>query len=390
MNEFDATAYEHARGAPSAAPPRHANSRRGTPRSTSPGDTTTTERKPYLQTKAEFTANFVPPDYLIDGILQRRFVYALTGITGHGKTALALLMARLITDHANKNPQLGGHSVDHGNGVYFAGENPDDLRARMIADDWRDSRDGRSDSLCVIPGTFGLDAMQAECDAKADRMGGKIDVVIVDTSAAYFLGDDENGNVQAGAHARALRRLTELPGGPCVLVLCHPIKGANDQSQLVPRGGGAFIAELDGNLTAWKLDDALIELSHTKMRGPGFEPVTFLLEKIRCPALVDAKGRQITSIRAIPVSEGDAAQITKSARTDEDTLLVAMLEPGRSIAQLATACAWTLDNGAPYKTKVARTLKRLADAGLAKKTRGDWLLTDKGKAAADAATRPAQ
>lgn len=347
------------------------------------------ERKPLLLTKAEFTANFVPPDSLIDGILQRRFVYSLTGITGHGKTALALLIARLVSDRADKNPQLGGRSIEHGNVVYFAGENPDDLCMRVIADDWRESRDGSCDTICFIPGTFSLDAMEAECREKAALLGGKVDLVIVDTSAAYFFGDDENGNVQAGAHARNLRRLTELPGGPCVLALCHPIKGANDQSQLVPRGGGAFIAEVDGNLTAWKTDDALIELWHTtKMRGPGFEPMTFLLEKVRCPALVDTKGRQLVSVRAVPVSEGDKDRIVKSTRTDEDTLLVAMLEPGVSIAKLATACGWQLETGEPYKTKVTRTLKRLDAAGLAKKIRGDWLLTEKGKTAADAATRP--
>jgi hypothetical protein len=346
------------------------------------------ERRPTLLTKSEFVANFVPPDYLVDGILQRRFVYGLTGITGHGKTALALLIGRLVSDRANKSPRLGGHTVDHGNVVYFAGENPDDLRMRVIADDWREERDGSADTICFIPGTFSLDEMEAECRAKGARLGGKIDLVIVDTSAAYFFGEDENGNVPAGAHARDLRRLTELPGGPCVLVLCHPIKGANDQSQLVPRGGGAFIAELDGNLTAWKSSDALIELWHNKMRGPGFEPITFLLEKVRCPALVDAKGRQIPSVRAVPVSEADKDSITQSSRTDEDTLLVAMLEPGQSIAKLATACGWLLETGEPYKTKVIRTLKRLADNGLAKKVREEWLLTDKGKAAADSATRP--
>ena len=46
------------------------------------------------------------------------------------------------------------------------------------------------------------------------------------------------------------RTLTTLPGGPCVLVLCHPIKHVSEPEQLLPRGGGAFLAEVDGNLTA--------------------------------------------------------------------------------------------------------------------------------------------
>ena len=39
----------------------------------------------------QFIANFVPPDYLIEGLLQRRFIYSFTGLTGAGKTAIGLL-----------------------------------------------------------------------------------------------------------------------------------------------------------------------------------------------------------------------------------------------------------------------------------------------------------
>jgi hypothetical protein len=70
--------------------------------------------------------------------------------------------------------------------------------------------------------------------------------------------------------------LTTLPGGPCVLALCHPIKHVIDPNQLLPRGGGAFLNEVDGNLSAWKRDEDIVELHHTgKLRGPGFEPISF-------------------------------------------------------------------------------------------------------------------
>jgi hypothetical protein len=41
----------------------------------------------------KFIANFVPPDYLIDGWLQRRFIYSFTGLTGAGKTIIGLRIA---------------------------------------------------------------------------------------------------------------------------------------------------------------------------------------------------------------------------------------------------------------------------------------------------------
>src|SRR5262249_4086672 len=47
------------------------------------------ERKT-VRTLTKFLANFVPPDYLIEGILQHHYFYTLTGMTGAGKTAIAL------------------------------------------------------------------------------------------------------------------------------------------------------------------------------------------------------------------------------------------------------------------------------------------------------------
>jgi hypothetical protein len=43
-----------------------------------------------IQSSGRFTRGFVPPDYLVDGILQRRFCYTLTASTGVGKTAVML------------------------------------------------------------------------------------------------------------------------------------------------------------------------------------------------------------------------------------------------------------------------------------------------------------
>jgi RecA-family ATPase len=69
---------------------------------------------------AEFVSGFVPPDYLIEGLLQRRFIYSLTAATGTGKTAIALLLAALVSQGA----KLGKLEVAKGRVLYFAGENP--------------------------------------------------------------------------------------------------------------------------------------------------------------------------------------------------------------------------------------------------------------------------
>jgi hypothetical protein len=65
----------------------------------------TPEPKPSLiKSSKEFVAGFVPPDYLVDGLLQEAFLYSLTGATGAGKTAITLrLAASVLTASKNDN-----------------------------------------------------------------------------------------------------------------------------------------------------------------------------------------------------------------------------------------------------------------------------------------------
>jgi hypothetical protein len=344
-------------------------------RSPAPTEATATE----ILSLAEFLAGFVTPDYLLDGILQRRFIYALTAQTGHGKTALALLIARLIGG-SNPKTALGKHEAEKGRVIYFAGENPDDLRMRVLGDESLHNDDGAR--ISFIPGTFSIEAMRARIEAEVARLGG-VDLIIVDTSAAYFNGKDELSNTEMGAHGRMLRTLTTLPGGPCVLVLCHPVKHVDNPSQLLPRGGGAFLAEIDGNITLWKHDGVLLDLHHTdKLRGPGFEPISLRLETVTTTRLMDKKGRLIPTVRAVWLSDTETERETVEARNDENDLLKTMLMPGQSLSQLAEACGWRTKTGDPYKSKVQRILKRLEQEKLVVTKRGVATLTEAGKAAA--------
>ena len=337
-----------------------------------------------ILSERDFVRGFVPPDYLIEGMLQRRFVYALTGQTGHAKTAIALLLAELVSSSAPNAGMLGMHRVERGRVVYFVGENPDDIRMRVIGA--KSLREHDEPRIWFIPGQFNIATAYAQIAAHAKTVGG-IDLVLIDTSAAYFLGQDENANPQMGAHARMLRSLTLLPGGPCVVVLCHPIKYTSEPSQLLPRGGGAFLAEMDGNLTAWKHDDTLIDLHHNKIRGPGFEPMTFKLEPIRTSDLTDAKGRILPTVRAVAISQSDEDKQAIKTRNDEDRVLAVLLKHGDSVPsinELATQCGWTFGDGSPAKSRVQRVLERLdkAKPALAYRDRGQWKLTEKGKDAA--------
>src|SRR5262249_15681349 len=152
---------------------------------------------------------------------------------------------------------------------------------------------------------------------------------------AYFEGDEENSNVQQGTHARRLRDLVNLTGGPCVIINCHPPKNAT-KDNLLPRGGGAFIAEMDGNLTASK-DDGIVELHwQGKFRGPDFAPLSFQLKTVTHEQLKDTKGRTIPTVIAIHLSETARDEMTAAARSNENRVLAAIsADPEASYAQIA-------------------------------------------------------
>jgi hypothetical protein len=160
-----------------------------------------------------------------------------------------------------------------------------------------------------------------------------------------------------------------------------------ESSQLLPRGGGAFLAEIDGNLTCWLHDDALVQLHHTtKIRGPGFEPMTFKLEKFTTPELVDAKGRMIPTVRAVHVAQADEEQQTTRAREDEDWVLARLLQfpENNSLAEIAIGLGWTFKSGEVAKSRVQHAIDRLnkEKPALIVKRREKWTLTEKGKEAA--------
>ena len=192
------------------------------------------ERPRLILSSAEFVSGFVPPDCVLQGVLQRRFLYGFTGKTGSGKTAILLLLAA----HVGLCKPIGDRSVEPGRVLYFAGENPDDVRMRWIAMAQQLGFELDEIPVHFIPGVFKLSQMFKRIRAEVERIG-PVSLIIVDTSAAFFEGDEENSNVQLGHHARRLRSLISMPGEPCVIAACHPVKNALDDN-LIPRGGGPF------------------------------------------------------------------------------------------------------------------------------------------------------
>ena len=334
-----------------------------------------------MLTSAEFVASYVPPDYLVEGLLQRKFLYSFTGKTGAGKTAIALLFCALVAT----GRVLDKRQFERGRVLYLAGENPVDVQQRWIAMSQQMDFDADAVDVHFIPGVFKISAMKAAIATEVEKLGG-VALVVVDTTAAYFEGDDENSNTQAGDYARMQRSLIDtLPGGPTIIALCHPVKNAPDDN-LLPRGGGAYLNEVDGNLTALQ-DDGVVQFHwQGKFRGPDFAPVPFQLRSgITHERLKDSKGRLIPTIIAEHMSEQAEKDFRKITLSNEDAVWrILATDGGLSVADIAVRAGWLgQKDGLPMKSRVHRCVKALLKSKLIRKARRGWKLTDVGKEAVE-------
>jgi hypothetical protein len=328
----------------------------------------------------DFVGGYVAPEYLVDGVIQKNRLYALTANPYHGKTVIAL---RLMFCVAHGLP-FGGHETEKSRVLFLAGENPDDAKARVIA-----SSDhfglAVNEDFTFIEGTFNLDeTYQAVHTAAGDEGFG---LVVIDSNTAFFQGEEENSNKQTLENAQAQRRYSELPGRPTVIALAHPPKNA-PRHNLFPRGGSAYFAEIDGNLTLWS-DDHKTTTMHWlgKIRGPQFEPFSFEMHGVTSEKVKDAKGRLIPSVVALPVSEERAAQMVVRKRDEQDIVLEIMLSHrGGSIRDWCKLVGWVSDTEkkSPMTSKFSRILETLAGHGLVKQDRDDkYYLTKEGKKEAE-------
>ena len=327
-----------------------------------------------IVSSAEFTESFECPDPLIEGIVMRKFIYALTGHVSKGKTAGALLFAA----HIGLGKMLGNLEVEQGRVLYLAGENYVDIQMRWIAMAQQMDFDIKTIPVHFRRGRIKLSAKMDSLRAEVKQLGG-VDFIVVDGSTAFFEGDDENSNAQASAHACMLRELTTFEGQPGVLVLCHPPKNAGDDN-LQPRGGGAMIAEWDGNLTATK--DGSVTTIQIKIRGPDFAPVSLLLRNVTHERLVSKKGKLMPTVIAEPLSAEREEEMQKAARNEEDELMKAINDhPKCSQAELARYLGWLNRKGTLLRAKVHRIVKDLKRQKLLEEGRSGIELTSKGKAA---------
>jgi calcineurin-like phosphoesterase family protein len=137
---------------------------------------------PLIKSSKEFVAGFVPPDYLVDGLLQEAFLYSLTGATGAGKTAITLrLAASVALGVVFANRETKKRRV-----LYLAAENPVDVRMRWIALAQQMDFDADTIEVFFVEGAFKISLMAETLKAEAESRGGEFGLVIIDTGPVFY------------------------------------------------------------------------------------------------------------------------------------------------------------------------------------------------------------
>jgi predicted transcriptional regulator len=332
--------------------------------------------QPIIKSSAEFVANFVPPDYLVHGLLIAKYLYALTGATGSGKTAITLRLAASVA----LGQDFAGLETTPRRVLYLAAENPIDVQMRWIALSQQMAFDADTIEVFFIEGVFRIAELDALVD-EAKRVGGNFGLVIIDTGPAFYEGDDQNSRTQQQNHARLLRELiTKIPGFPTVVANVHPVKNAQADN-LLPAGGGTFLNEIDGNMTAAKTDTT-VELHWLgKWRGVEFAPLNFLIKTVTHERLVDSRDKLMPTVICEHISGEAKDEIAKAAVTEQDRVLEFLkANPKASMAAIAIHMQWTLYSGEPNKMRASRAIKELTKAKLVEADRhGTFKVTEKGE-----------
>src|SRR5262249_54899962 len=121
-----------------------------------------------ILSSADFIKEYCPPDYLVDGLLQRQFFYSMTGKTGGGKTAIALFIAAMVA----LGKTVDGREYTKGRVLYLAGENPVDIQQRWIAMAQQHDFEPYEIAVYFIPGVFTVSEMAETIKAQVETLGG--------------------------------------------------------------------------------------------------------------------------------------------------------------------------------------------------------------------------
>lgn len=163
------------------------------------------------------------PGWIMKGIIPRAELVVLFGESGSGKSFLALDMLAAIARGINWR----GHKTTQGRVVYIAAEGGGGFRNRLEA--YQNHHNCNLDDVdfgIIHAAPNFLQKTDAIDVSKSILIGGKADVVVIDTFAQVTPGANENAAEDIGkalAHCKGIHRAT----GACVILVHHAGKDAS-------------------------------------------------------------------------------------------------------------------------------------------------------------------
>lgn len=316
----------------------------------------------------EFLSDLKPLEYLIDGLLPMGVTYSLTGHAGHGKTTLALQFAISVASGTT----FGERETGKGRVLILAGENPYNVKWQYAAALAARGVQPQDMDIHFVQGRFSIaqwaDVLRAKMEAMPD-----LKLVIVDSLQAFFEGDNDNDNTQMVEMAHKLRDLCETTRRPAILIIAHPAGKVPAKDNLVPRGGGAFLNEIDGNLTVWSQDASQQTLHHSqKFRGAGFDPMEWVMQVHEFSHLTDIHGTPLK----LPVSRPETNIERSNREVTNDAFLRRYLETVQDGSPLSVREAANQFMVSRYR--VEQLIKTARDEKLIRRHAKTYVLTQGG------------
>ena len=327
-----------------------------------------------ISSEDDFIDSLEIPEPIVDGLIARGRHISLTANTGHAKTAMAAFIMIAVSEPEHVPWDRVRESCDV---LFCSGENPDDLKMRMLGHRSANaSLQGKRRHY--IEGVFDVDQSYQAIQEKATTIKD-LGLIIIDTKQAFQTVENDNDNAENLRFASACRKLTFLPSRPAVLVLCHPNKKAT-KDDLIPRGGSAYLNEVDANLSQWRSGEIVSLHWSGKIRGRDFDPIKFKLKNVTHPRLLDRQGRQIETVILEKMDDLSAYEMQKETHRIEDKILLSVHKyPEQSIADRCFDCGLKNDKNEAQKSKMHRLLQSLSEQKFIKKVRRRWELTPAGK-----------
>jgi hypothetical protein len=248
----------------------------------------------------EALRNIVPPQPLINGVLDLDTTAWLIGASGSYKSFVALDLAA----HVGLGRPWRGHDVTQGEVVYIVAEGARGMRLRVDA--WeREHGPMKGIRFLPRPVQAGSEPAWGVLVAACSRL--RPSLVIIDTQARVTLGLEENSNTDMGRYVGAVDAIRTATGA-CVLTVHHTGRDGKDA-----RGASALDGAQDAELKIEKVGMFSIKLVMDKQKDQAQDaPMPIRLK--RSDGGVDpVTGRDLSSLvvdhaEAPPLGEPGSAQ----------------------------------------------------------------------------------